>query len=44
MLEESLQELRGAIKGLLGQYHLKLLYDYLVATKLLPLGGSLRIP
>ena len=44
MLEERLQELRCAIKGLLGQYHLKLLYDYLVATKLLPLDGSLRIP
>ena len=36
LVDDDLQELRGDSKGLLGDYHYKLLYDYLVATKLLP--------
>ena len=35
-LEESLQDIRQTFKGLLGPYHYKMLYDFLVATKLLP--------
>ena len=36
LLDQSLQELRQNFKGLLGDYHYKMLYDYLVATKFLP--------
>ena len=35
-LEESLQDIRQTFKGLLGPYHYKMLYDFLVATKFLP--------
>ena len=35
-MEECLQNIRGTIKGLLGPYHLKMLYDHLVAARLLP--------
>ena len=35
-LDTSLRELRGAIKGLLGPYHFKMLHDFLVAARFLP--------
>ena len=36
LLELNLQKMRRDIKGLLGDYHFKMLYDYLVASKFLP--------
>ena len=36
LLDQNLQKLRQNIKGLLGDYHFKMLYDYLVASKFLP--------
>jgi len=44
LLEQNLQELRRHVKGLWGDYHYKMLYDFLVATRFLPPRWVFKYP
>merc|ERR1711904_711172 len=43
-LDDELQKIRGLVPGLLGEYHFKMLYDFLVGSGILPPRWSRRLP